>query len=214
MRERKCTVAVLACLLAFCILSCMVAVSGCDGAQNQGDAIPASMTEESAAPEETFQADGAEELGEENVPETTDAGSLVVTEESLGRQLMVYYVGEDTVSIGTLQVKQVQVEDVDKDVIVSELVNAGVLDGEVKANTLLIKQNENGKVFLKVDFNAAFEEQMQNYGSKEESIIMAAVVNTFLQAENANRIKITVEGHALETGHQLYEEAMSLMYED
>lgn len=140
-----------------------------------------------------------------NVPESTDAHNLETTQESIGNHLTVYY-GDDEAE--TLLSKTVEVEKIDEDNILSELVNAGVLDGDVELNSCKVQKKKNGVVLLKLDFNEVFQTQLRSYGSAGELLMIGAVVNTFLQAESADKVIITIEGDVLETGHTIYDEPL------
>ncbi len=98
----------------------------------------------------------------------------------------------------------VYVTDINMDVITEQLVLAKVLPETIVLNEGA-QTEVDGKITLLLDFNQAFQEQLQTYGSSGEMIFMGSVVNTFLEAMGAEQVMITVEGEVLETGHEIYD---------
>ena len=98
----------------------------------------------------------------------------------------------------------VYVSDITMENVLEELIMSKVLSENVTLNQA--DQTEvDGKITLLLDFNQAFQEQLQSYGSSGEMILMGSVVNTFLEAMGAEQVMITVEGNVLETGHEVYD---------
>ncbi len=98
----------------------------------------------------------------------------------------------------------VYVSDITMDTVLEQLIVSKVLSENVVLNQA--DQTEaDGKITLLLDFNQAFQEQLQSYGSSGEMILMGAVVNSFLDAMGAEQAMITVEGEVLETGHEVYD---------
>lgn len=62
-----------------------------------------------------------------------------------------------------------------------------------------------GNKQLNLDLNKSFGRYLQTMGTAGEQIIMAALVNTFLEAYEADCILITVDGKTLKSGHNHYE---------
>ena len=61
-----------------------------------------------------------------------------------------------------------------------------------------------GTVRNVVDFNGAFGVYVSSKGTTGEYYTIGSIVNTFLDAYGCEKIKITVEGNTLETGHNDY----------
>ncbi len=124
------------------------------------------------------------------------------TEEPEGEMELKIYRGTEE-SDGLIY-DTVYVSDINMDIILEQLVLAKVLPETIVMNQA--DQTEvDGKITLLLDFNQAFQEQLQTYGSSGEMIFMGSVVNTFLEAMGAEQVMITVEGEVLETGHEIYD---------
>ena len=57
---------------------------------------------------------------------------------------------------------------------------------------------------LDLNFSSTLDTFMNNVGSSAEYYVVGSICNTFLEAYNAEKIKITVEDGAFETGHAEY----------
>ena len=66
------------------------------------------------------------------------------------------------------------------------------------------KQTVDGVESLDVDFNEAFGAYVCSMGTTGEYYTIGSVVNTFLDAYGCEKVKITVEGNTLESGHAEY----------
>ncbi len=80
------------------------------------------------------------------------------------------------------------------------LINAGVLTEDVTVNGIAMEGTH-----ITVDFNSAFADLINTQGTTGERMIMGCVVNTFLSANNAQTMTITVDGEILESGHVVYD---------
>ena len=60
-----------------------------------------------------------------------------------------------------------------------------------------------------LDMNEAFAQALNELGSTGELLMLASLVNTFLQHFGWESILITVEGQTLETGHNVYDEPLT-----
>lgn len=99
------------------------------------------------------------------------------------------------------------VSEITKEVVVAQLINAGVLSDGTMVAAL---EFDAGAKLLKADFNEPFRRLLQTMGTAGEYMIMGSVVNTFLSAFDADFISITVDGDILETGHSVYDQSLSL----
>lgn len=94
------------------------------------------------------------------------------------------------------------------DVIIRQLVNAGVLAEDTSVSTVMEVSTDTGKATLEADFNDALRQSLLPMGTAGEYVLMGSVVNTFLTAYQADAITITVEGEVLETGHSVYDQPL------
>ncbi len=97
----------------------------------------------------------------------------------------------------------------EKDYLVQALQDADVLNNKVVCNSLKVKHKAK-KVILDVDFNEEFQDDIWNMGSSGERMYIGSVVNTFLIAESADKMRITVNGVTLESGHTLYDKGLTM----
>lgn len=65
---------------------------------------------------------------------------------------------------------------------------------------------ENGIKFLYLDLDKTFREYLKTMSDESEKVIIASLTATFLEAYDAERIVITVDGKVLETNHKTYDE--------
>lgn len=138
-------------------------------------------------------------------PEISEAApEISETPEPVPMEMTVYFGNEECDGLDS---KTVTVMKMDADVIVDELVKAQVMKENVRVNEMVQKTKKN-KTILYLDFNQAFQKQLESYGSAGEQIFMGAVVNTFLDAQSADSVKITVQGKTPETGHEIYDQPL------
>ena len=83
------------------------------------------------------------------------------------------------------------------------LIEKSVLSSDVQV-LKCDKQTVEGVESLEVDFNGAFGVYVSSKGTTGEYYTIGSIVNTFLDAYGCEKIKITVEGNTLETGHNDY----------
>ena len=91
----------------------------------------------------------------------------------------------------------------DAENIVNVLIEKSVLSSDVQV-LKCDKQTVDGVECLDVDFNEAFGAYVCSMGTTGEYYTIGSVVNTFLDAYGCEKVKITVEGNTLETGHAEY----------
>lgn len=115
--------------------------------------------------------------------------------------LTVYYSDDNAQRFLT---RVVEIKALNEDVIVKELINAGVLKDPAKANSMSQITHE-GKSAILLDMNADFQKQVSAMGTSGEYMMVGSVVNTFLSAYQAEEILITVDGKTMETGHEIYD---------
>jgi len=89
------------------------------------------------------------------------------------------------------------------EMVLHELKNREVLPAAVTVNGFRM---DNGLITL--DFNQAFADVVCAMGTSGELMIVGSVVNTFLDAFQAETVYFTVDGQILESGHTVYDFAM------
>ena len=85
-------------------------------------------------------------------------------------------------------------------VILAELQARGVLSDTVTINAFSAVEDR-----LTIDFNQAFADQICSMGTSGELMILGSVVNTFLNAFQAESVCFTIDGQILESGHVIYD---------
>ena len=93
--------------------------------------------------------------------------------------------------------------------LVAGLIAAGALPEEVK---LLDCSFDAAAGSFKLNLNGAYLDALEASGSAGETMLLYAVVNTFLfNYPTASSLVVTVEGNAIETEHGLYSEPFTEM---
>lgn len=98
----------------------------------------------------------------------------------------------------------VQTDDISADSVLAELKKRNALPDGVSIHSFYM---ENG--LITIDFNQAFSDVVCSMGTSGELMIVGSVVNTFLDAFQAEKVSFTVDGEFLESGHTIYDFPMS-----
>ncbi len=86
--------------------------------------------------------------------------------------------------------------------VLEALMQMEVLPAGVQVNEIAWDLEEK---HICVDFNAAFRDLICSQGTTGELMILGSVVNTFLTANEAELMTITIDGEAWESGHEVYD---------
>ena len=152
---------------------------------------------------------GGQASPEASAPETavseTDTAETAVSDTSAKAAVLTVYSSDETGE--SFVTTDVEVTAVNESTIVEQLILAGVLTESVAVNSL---ESDDGQSQLHADFNSAFSDYLLTMGTTGEYMLLGSVVNTFLTAYSAETILITVDGQPLETGHNLYDQPLSL----
>lgn len=98
----------------------------------------------------------------------------------------------------------VYTEDLSPEAVLAELKARNVLPEAVAINAFHI---DNG--LITIDFNQAFADVVCSMGTSGELMIVGSVVNTYLDAFQAESVYFTVDGQILESGHVIYDFALT-----
>ncbi len=126
-----------------------------------------------------------------------------VTDSQNLQELVIYYSNSKA---DGLETETVLVEEVTPDAIIGYLAGHNIVSIDTRVNGFEAEE-ESG--LLQLDLSKAFGEYLKTMGSSGEAVIMAALTDTFLQAYEAESIRITVEGETIETGHAVYDEPLT-----
>lgn len=120
--------------------------------------------------------------------------------EQNGREITLYVGNENGDGLVT---ETVSVEELTPEAILLALSEKNVIPKETK----VLDFKDEGET-LTLDLSKEYQEYVSSYGTSGELIIVGGVVNTFLDAYDADTITILVEGSAWDTGHADYSGAL------
>ena len=145
--------------------------------------------------------DQKEENKEEQSGENSDEKSEnTVSNEDKSVEINAYVSNDDATAFVAESVK---IDELTPENIVKVLIEKSVLPSDVQV-LKCDKQTIDGVESLDVDFNEAFGAYVCSMGTTGEYYTIGSIVNTFLDAYGCEKIKITVEGNTLESGHAEY----------
>lgn len=98
----------------------------------------------------------------------------------------------------------INTEEISAETVLTELKKQNVLPDAVSINSFLIDND-----LITIDFNQAFADAVCSLGTSGEFAIVGSVVNTFLDAFQAESVYFTVDGQTLESGHETYDDSMT-----
>lgn len=124
-------------------------------------------------------------------------------------QLLSYSIYVPNDNADGFVVETVSTEDISAETVLTELKRRNVLPDTVSINSFNI---DNG--LITIDFNQAFANVVCSMGTSGELMIVGSVVNTFLDAFQAESVYFTVDGEMLESGHTIYDFAMHFVSVD
>lgn len=123
-----------------------------------------------------------------------------VSNEDKSVDIQLYVSNDDATEFVSESVK---IDELTPENIVNALVQKSVLPSDIQV-LKCEEQIVDGVKSLDVDFNEAFGAYVCSMGTTGEYYTIGSVVNTFLDAYGCEKIKITVEGNTLESGHAEY----------
>lgn len=127
------------------------------------------------------------------------------TEEDVhGEEAVVYYGDGGSVA---LKQETIEVGAVTPDELIGALARHNIVSLDTKILSFE-QEEEDGAVILYLELSKAVSEYLRTMSKEAECIIVAAVVNTFLENYDADAIYIMVEGEALVTPNAAYTEAL------
>lgn len=172
--------------------------AGADSAQSDGQ-----KTEQKE--DDKDKADQSYENKDENKADQSELDSDKKTEdtdsnEDKSAEIKVYVSNDDATAFVSESVK---IDELTPENIVNALIEKSVLSSDVQV-LKCDKQTVDGVESLEIDFNEAFGAYVCSMGTTGEYYTIGSIVNTFLDAYGCEKVKITVEGNTLETGHAEY----------
>ena len=132
--------------------------------------------------------------------EDSDKKENQTVQEDKSAEITIYTSNDDATAFVAESVK---IDELTPENIVNALVQKSVLSSDVRV-LKCEEQTIDGVKSLDVDFNEAFGAYVCSMGTTGEYYTIGSIVNTFLDAYGCEKIKITVEGNTLESGHAEY----------
>ena len=117
--------------------------------------------------------------------------------------ISVFYSNDDATAFTADMVK---IKELTPKNVLNALADKGVIDKDIKINKFEVSEID-GMQSINIDFDQ-FKEYIMSCGSTQEYYVVGGICNTFIKAYRADRIKITVDGNCLETGHNDYPDYM------
>lgn len=106
--------------------------------------------------------------------------------------------------IDAMEKKTVLVEN-DAQSVMDALIENGAAPEGTRVNSAEV----DGKT-LKLDLSKAFGDAVKSTGTSGEWLYLASLVDTFLVFYDCDEVVLTVEGQTLETGHQVYDQPLTM----
>ena len=149
--------------------------------------------------------DKEEEAKEEKETQDNDnKESKSETEIKKEVTISVFYSNDDATAFTADMVK---IKELTPENVLNALADKGVIDKGIKINKFEVSEVD-GMQSIDIDFDQKFKEYIMSCGSTQEYYVVGGICNTFIKAYRADRIKITVDGNCLETGHNDYPDYM------
>ena len=142
----------------------------------------------------------------EPVPETSaepESAPEVSEEPSAPALSVTLYKGDDNAEF-VIPV-ECEIAEQSPQAIADKLVELGVFSAPVTANSFTV---DNSNV-IHLDMGQDFAAQIFSSGTAGEPIMVGSLVNSFISVFEADAVLITVEGSTFESGHAIYDYALS-----
>ena len=192
---KKILCALLACVILVGMVACNKAPTkqepvGNSNETNQPTATTPIEKDETETPDETT-----------NVPVEDPTESIP--------QLLSYNIYVPNENANGFVVETISTEEISEETVLAELKKYNVLTEDVSINSFNVENN-----LITIDFNQAFADIVCSMGTSGEMMVLGSVVNTFLDAFQAESVYFTVDGEILESGHAIYDFSMSFFTVD
>lgn len=186
---------------AVCILMAMLA--GITACSKEESAPPAEVKKKTTVTTEAEKKDEPNQVTAGTGTQANTAGTPdepVQAEESTAVSFSLYNSNDDATAFVQ---ETVEVDELTPENVLAVLIEHGVLKDDIRILSLEVAE-DNGKNVLNIDFSQEFGNYVGSMGTAGEYMILGSVSNTFLGAYGCEKVKITVEGGVLSTGHNEY----------
>ena len=187
-------------LVIILLTGVLLSVSACSNSTDTSQSDNQKTEQQESDKDKADQKD--EEKTEDKSADSADASTDDQTsqKEDKSAEITIYVSNDDATEFVSESVK---IDELTPENIVNILVRKSVLSSDVQV-LKCDKQTVDGVESLEIDFNEAFGAYVCSMGTTGEYYTIGSVVNTFLDAYGCEKVKITVEGNTLETGHAEY----------
>lgn len=187
-------------LLCVLLVGILISLSACSNSTNtdlpQADGQKTEQQDDDKNKVDQKEKNKEEQSGENSEEQSEDT----VSNEDKSVEIQLYVSNDDATAFVS---ESVRIDELTPENIVNVLIEKSVLSSDVQV-LKCDKQTVDGVECLDVDFNEAFGAYVCSMGTTGEYYTIGSVVNTFLDAYGCEKVKITVEGNTLETGHAEY----------
>lgn len=90
--------------------------------------------------------------------------------------------------------------------LVNALISQGALPTEAAVNHCTVQDDS-----ITLDMNDGYAAALAHNGTAGETMLLAALVNTFLDYYDAQSLTLTAEGAVIETGHAIYDQPFTAL---
>lgn len=185
-------------ITAVCIFVAMLAgISACGSQEPASVGNPGTEAEES----NTVSTEAGQE-GEMKVESLTQANVDQTEGEPVSEPVSFTLYSSNDDATALIQ-ENVEVDALTPENVLELLIDRGILKADIRILSLE-EAEKDGERVLNIDFTQEFGSYVGSMGSSGEYMILGSVCNTFLNAYGCEKIKITVEGEVLSTGHNEY----------
>lgn len=178
-------------LKVFLVIALSVALIGCGNSRSE---------DENKEPQETT--DVKNDAGKEDVKDVVenDAEDTEQDVESTEAVIKVYFANEDATGFSD---ESITLKTLSEEEVLKALIGKGVMAADIKIKSLTQSEKDGEKV-LDLDFSPELETYMNSLGTTGEYMTIGSICNTYLEAYGCKKVKITVDGEMLTTGHAEY----------
>ncbi len=187
-------------ITAVCIMVAMLAgLSGCGSQEPAAAENPGTEADEKAT-------EITEPSQNEGMEIKAESGTQITDGQTEGEAILepvsfVLYSSNDDAT--ALVQETVEVDALTPENVLSVLVEHGILKDDIRILSLEEGEKDGQKV-LNIDFSQEFGKYIASMGTTGEYMALGSVCNTFLSAYGCEKVKLTVEGGVLSTGHNDY----------
>lgn len=136
--------------------------------------------------------------------EVTEREQQDIQSQETGEAAVIYYGDGGSVA---LKQETIEVESVSPDELINALAKHNIVSLDTKVISFT-QEDKDGSAILYLDLSKAAGEYLRTMSKEAESIIVAAIVDTFLTNFDADAAYITIEGGTLVTSNGEYTEAI------